>query len=65
MWYIICQKDPSDFFTAIQDENSGSNDEKGKLFDRQALPGCAVKLLLRNIVYNDFTETCQAALLPP
>lgn len=38
MWYIICQKDPSKIFSVIQDENSGSNDEEGKLLDSIAWP---------------------------
>ena len=52
-----------DFFNVIQDENIGSNDEEGKR--STVLPGRAVKPLLRNIVYDDFTENSQKVAAPP
>ena len=52
-----------DFFNVIQDENIRSNDEEGKR--STVLPGRAVKPLLRNIVYDDFTENSQEVAAPP
>ena len=62
MIHNISNRSIKDFFNVIQDENSGSNDEEGKLLD--CIAGCAVKPLLRNIVYDDFTENSQAVAAP-
>ena len=51
-----------DFFSVIHNENSGSNGAEGKLLDRIAW--LAVKPLLRNIAYDDFTENSQAVAAP-
>ena len=65
-FYVIhnmSKRSIKDFFNVIQDENIGSNDEEGKR--STVLPGRAVKPLLRNIVYDDFTENSQKVAAPP
>ena len=65
-FYVIhnmSKRSIKDFFNVIQDESIGSNDEEGKR--STVLPGRAVKPLLRNIVYDDFTENSQAVAAPP
>ena len=63
MIHNVSNRSIKDFFNVIQDENSGSNDEEGKLLD--CIAGRAVNPLLRNIVYDDFTENSQAVAAPP
>ena len=65
-FYVIhnmSKRSIKDFFSVIQDENSGSNDKEGKLLDHIAWR--VVKPLLRNIVYDEFTEISQAVAAPP
>ena len=64
-FYVIhnmSKRSIKDFFSVIQNENSGSNDAEGKLLDRIAW--LVVKPLLRNIAYDDFTENSQAVAAP-
>lgn len=63
MWYIIRQKDPSKIFSVLSKTKIVDLTMK-KVSCSTVLPGRAVKPLLRNIVYDDFTENSQAVATP-